>query len=292
MSEDRTVVLPSGRVVQARSDGPHDAPAILYFHGTPDSRLFIDVLAPLAVSSPVRVIAFDRPGYGGSDAEPFTLGSVAEDAGAVMDAYGVDRFAAVGQSGGGPFALATAARWPDRVTGVGSASGAGCIAEVPGEIDMLVDTDKQALALLPEDPEGAARLFALGFADLVAVARDDDAVLAAFAEMLPPDADVLTRADVRGVLPAALREAFRQGVEGAAWDNVAWVGPWDLDFALIRQPTWLWYGDADPLAIPANAYWLKEKIPHAEVVMRAAEGHMGIVTHFDEVAAALASTLA
>jgi len=110
MSEDRTVVLPSGRVVQARSDGPLDAPAILYFHGTPDSRLFIDVLAPLAVSSPVRVIAFDRPGYGGSDAEPFTLGSVAEDAGAVMDAYGVDRFAAVGQSGGGPFALATAAR--------------------------------------------------------------------------------------------------------------------------------------------------------------------------------------
>ena len=291
MSEDCDIVVSSGRVLRARSAGPVDAPAIMYFPGTPDSRLFIDVLAPLAVTSPVRVIAFDRPGYGGSTAARFSLASVAQDAGAVMDALGVDRFAAVGQSGGGPFALATAAALPDRVTGVGSASGAGCIAEVPGEFDLMVDTDKQALALLPDDPEGAARLFGLGFGDLVAVAHDDDAVLAAFTEMLPPDADVLQRADVRAALPAALREAFRQGVEGAAWDNVAWVGPWDLDFASIRQPTWLWYGDADPLAIPANAYWLKDKIPHATLVMRPGEGHMGIITHFDEIAATLAATL-
>jgi len=245
------------------------------------------------VTTPVRVIACDRPGYGGSDAQPFTLRSIAEDAVAVMDAFGVDRFAAVGQSGGGPFALAAASRWPDRVTGVGSASGAGSMAEVPGELDLLIDTDRQALALLPGDPEGAAALFAVGFADIVAFASgDDDAILAGFAELCPTDGDVLARADVRAVLPAAVREAVRQGVEGAAWDNVAWVGPWDLDFASVRQPTWLWYGEADPLAIPANGYWLKEKIPHATLVMRPGEGHMGIVPHFDEIASTLAATLA
>ena len=57
----------------------------------------------------IRLIAPERPGYGLSDYRPFTiLAQIAEDLGAVADAYGLDRFAIIGVSGGAPFAVAAA----------------------------------------------------------------------------------------------------------------------------------------------------------------------------------------
>lgn len=47
------------------------------------------------------------------------LRSVAEDAVRVADAFGLDRFAVLGYSGGTPFAAATGVVAPERVTAVG-----------------------------------------------------------------------------------------------------------------------------------------------------------------------------
>jgi pimeloyl-ACP methyl ester carboxylesterase len=70
----------------------------------------------------LRMIGIDRPGYGNAPAEPNrSLRSVAEATAALMDDRGVDRFAVVGVSGGGPYALACGAFLPDRVVAVGQA---------------------------------------------------------------------------------------------------------------------------------------------------------------------------
>ena len=72
----------------------------------------------------LRVIGFDRPGYGNAPAEPNrTLRSVADATAALMDDLGAEKFAVIGVSGGGPYALASAAFLPDRVVAAISAAG-------------------------------------------------------------------------------------------------------------------------------------------------------------------------
>ena len=73
--------------------------------------------------------------------------AVADDTVALADLLGIDRFAVLGMSVGGPYALATAARHPDRVTAVG-------LVEAPAEVPRLdppVHRDDLA-------PDAAARL--------------------------------------------------------------------------------------------------------------------------------------
>ena len=283
MATDHDVVVDARRI-RVRSVGPLDAPTILYVHGTPDSRLTIDVLAGLPAPTPVRLVAFDRPGYGGSDFAPFTMASVARDASAVLDELGIERTAVVGQSGGGPFALAVAAELGRRITAVGVASGGGSFVSVPGAVDALDDIDRRGLSLIGVDDQAAADAFAEGFAGMAGLpAADDDDIRAAMRDLLPTDAAAMDLPGVADGLVAIMREALRQGVDGCAWDNVAWIGAWRTDLSAVTQPTWLWYGTEDPLAPVSHGVWLHEQLPHARLVVREGEGHLGIYPHWAEV---------
>ena len=90
---------------------------IFLLHGTPGSRLGPHPRSSVLHRLGVQLIAFDRPGYGESDRMAGRqVADVAADVLAIADAYGLDRFAVVGRSGGGPHALACAALLPERVT--------------------------------------------------------------------------------------------------------------------------------------------------------------------------------
>ena len=287
---DTDITTPDGRTLRVRSAGPDDAPVIVYCHGTPDSRPTIDICARLTTSSPVRLVALDRPGYGGSTPAPFGLASVAVDTATVLDALGIGRFAVLGQSGGGPFALACASVLGDRVAAVGVASGPGSFASVPGGADLLDESDRAAMALVGIDDEAAARAFSAGFAPMAGLPdADDDTIRAAMHGLLPTDGAALALPGVADGLVAVMREGLRQGTEGCGWDNVAWVGPWLLDLSTVRVPTWLWYGAEDPLAPPVHGEWLATQLPDARLVVRPGEGHLGLYTHWDEMSATLTS---
>jgi pimeloyl-ACP methyl ester carboxylesterase len=90
--------------------------ATVFFHGTPSSRLDLHLAEPMAQQRGVRLVLFDRPGYGGSTRAPFSLRSIAGDVAVVADRLRLERFAAFGQSAGSRFALATAAMLGERVT--------------------------------------------------------------------------------------------------------------------------------------------------------------------------------
>lgn len=65
-----------------------------------------------------RVIAWDAPGYGGSDDHPVrepTVEHYADTLAALLDALGLDMIDLVGHSMGGAVAAGFAARWPNRV---------------------------------------------------------------------------------------------------------------------------------------------------------------------------------
>lgn len=270
---------------------PQGSP-VIYFHATPGSRLDMAFANQLAAEQSVRMVSFDRPGYGGSTAASFGLASIARDAAAVADALGIGRFATLGQSGGGPFSLAAAAVLGDRVTRAGVASGGGPFDLVPGALDSLDDNDRTALSLLPHDPVGAARGFAHGFEPLVTMFRDSSPaeIMAGFQDMLSARDRVLMQDDrLASALGESMKEALRHGSSGAGWDNVAWVGPWEIDPATVGCPVLLWYGDEDRFCSPDHGVWLRDNLPDAQLVLRPGEGHLGFMEHTTEMLAALTS---
>jgi len=67
----------------------------------------------------IRLISYDRPGYGGSTPQPGrSVADCAEDVRAIAQALGLPRLGVWGLSGGGPHALACAALLPDLVAAV------------------------------------------------------------------------------------------------------------------------------------------------------------------------------
>jgi pimeloyl-ACP methyl ester carboxylesterase len=124
IAEEHNVVM-DDRTVRIRTAGDPAGFPVVYFHGTPGSRLDLAFGDELAAAAGVRLVSFDRPGYGRSPASPFGLSAIARDALNIADQLGVERFATLGFSGGGPFAIATAAVGGQRVARVGIASGAG-----------------------------------------------------------------------------------------------------------------------------------------------------------------------
>ena len=90
-------------------------------HGTPSSGLLYDVHAALAADQGIRLIGYDRPGYGGSTRAPGRrVVDCVADVHAIADGLGLDRFATWGISGGGPHALACAALCDERLVATAS----------------------------------------------------------------------------------------------------------------------------------------------------------------------------
>ena len=82
---------------------------------------------------------------------------------------------------------------------------------------------------------------------------------------------------------ASMHEGLRQGVSGGGWDNVAWIGRWEIEVATVQTPALLWYGDEDLMAPPAHCRWLDEHLPNSRLVIRTGEGHLGLFDHLAEM---------
>jgi pimeloyl-ACP methyl ester carboxylesterase len=267
-----------------RQAGAADGVPLVYFHGTPGCRLEPVFADGLCADLGVRLVCFDRPGYGESTPAPFSLSSVARTTGAIADRLGIESFATTGQSGGGPFSLACGAVLGDRVSRVGVTSGAGPFQEIPGLLETLDDNDQQAIRLLP-DEEAAAAQFAVGFEPFRQMSQGSDAqIVAGFKAMSSRrDGELLDRPELGGALATTVRGALAHGTSGGGWDNVAWVGPWDIELGSITQPVFLWYGDEDPFCPNSIPPWLAEHLPTSTLVVRPGEGHLGVIEHAREV---------
>jgi pimeloyl-ACP methyl ester carboxylesterase len=281
-SEERDVQA-DGVALRVREAGVADGEPVIHFHGTPGSRLEMAWADEVVSAAGVRMFAFDRPGYGASARAPFSLGSVARMTLQVADQLGLERFRTTGWSGGGPFALATAAIAPERVQAVGVIAGAGPFQLVPGALERMSEGDKAAERLLPGNPEGAAAGFADGF-DMADALASPEALYKEFEPLLCEwDRTQWNEPGRAQALLADMREALKSGAWGGAWDNVAWIGAWDIDPTTVRCPVLLWYGSEDRMATPEHARWFDENLPDAQLVMWEGEGHLLAFPHLAEM---------
>lgn len=263
------VQLADGRTLHAYDTGADaDRLAVFWHHGTPNIGAPPEPLFPAADRLGIRWVSYDRPGYGGSTARPGRdVASAAADAASVADALGIDRFAVMGHSGGGPHALACAALLPDRVVSAVSMSG-----------------------LAPYGAEGLdwfAGMAASGAATLRAAARGRDARAK---HVDTADDPGFTSGDLAALegdwswVLDVVRPALAGGPDGQVDDDVAYAAPWRFDPAEVVAPVLFLHGGRDRVVPSAHGEWLASHCPSAELRLSPYDGH---VTILDAAEAAL-----
>jgi pimeloyl-ACP methyl ester carboxylesterase len=283
----RIVVVPGGRRIGCAEYGDPSGLPVLALHGTPGSRLMFALSDGAARDRGIRLIAPERPGYGLSDYRRCEgLAQSAEDIVAVAAAYRLDRFAIVGVSGGGPYAVAAAAAMADRVSLLALVGPVGAVAERRVRISRVHHLLFRVLAPAPIAP----RAFFRSLRYMVAQAPDT-AHRWLLRRVKPCDREILTRPEVRASLQAALGEGLRPGVEGALQDLRLYCAPWRLQLAEIDVPAIVWQGSDDTIVPPAAAYALARTLPNCRLDVMPAAGHYWVFGQFglilDSVAAAL-----
>jgi len=273
-SGTQTAAAADGRTLAVAEWGDPDGFPVFMLHGTPGSRFAGEADASAYAEVGARVIAYDRPGYGGSDR--FRGRRVVDsigDVSAIADSLGIERFAVSGGSWGGPHSLALAARLPERVTR------AACIAG-PAPFDLndfdwfagmdAVNIDEIGWARQGEDVL-TRELERMTAAWLERLANDpSDPGETEFSET---DRAVLARPERHEAMRRGLNEAFRQGVSGYVDDIFCLIQPWGFDVKEIRVPTRIDYGLTDVLVPPQHGEWLAHNVPNAEVVVDEQGGH-------------------
>jgi pimeloyl-ACP methyl ester carboxylesterase len=264
------VRLPDGRTLDVWQGGDPRGVPVVYFHGTPAGRLQAALGDGAARRAGVRLLAFSRPGYGASSDTATTLTSVARDALDLADQLEIGELGTLGASGGGPFALATAAVDPDRVSAVGVVAGVASLTA----LDPTIGDDPAVRLALSGDMDGAVAVNDTSFGaplDVSLEARDEQPVGARPApapgeSTLPPEMLEPWAADLRDALPT---------YRGASRDSIAFAVGWDVDLAAVTAPVWLWYGDRDQLVPLEHGRWLHERLPTSTLVVREGAGHLG-----------------
>lgn len=266
---DEVVELPDGRRAQLWLGGAARGPLVVFAHGCPDTRYAAMTGHQAAVEAGLRLLAVNRPGYGRSDSDETSQSSVADDMVAVTDLLGVERFGLLAMSVGGSYAVTCAVRHPERVAALGLVATQWRVSAGPGTVEKAVEAarpefERWVEGVAPADP-------------------DDSALAARWRGGLPaPDAALLAGLSDDEVA-ASVREALGNP-EGYLRDAALVFRPWDHEPEEVRAPTYLWSGELDESAPPAEGRALGARIPGATVTVRPTTTHLAtLLDHWPDI---------
>jgi pimeloyl-ACP methyl ester carboxylesterase len=283
----RILKLPDGRRIACAEYGDPSGLPVLALHGTPGSRLMFALADKAARERCIRLIAPERPGYGLSDyRHSESLAHIAEDICAVADDYELGRFAIIGVSGGGPYAVAAAAAMPDRVSLLALVAPVGEVADAQLRLSRFQRLLFRRLARRPW-----ASQFLFRRLRSMVFKSPDTAYQWLMRRVRAPDREVLARPGVRISLQAAMGEGLRPGVEGVAQDLRLYCSPWRLQFADIDVPTIIWQGSDDRVVPPEAAYALARMLPNCRLDVIPAAGHYWVFSRFGLILDAVEAVL-
>jgi pimeloyl-ACP methyl ester carboxylesterase len=292
LTKEHRIAVGDGRVLQVLERGHADSHPVLVHNGTPNSRLMYEPAVRLAERQGIRLISYDRPGYGGSTAQPGrTVADCAQDVRTIVARLGIERLAVWGISGGGPHALACAALLPDLVPAVGVlASSAPWGADGLDYFAGMGELNADDTRLFFED-RAAARAKCeqdrLEFLGLSAAQLHEQLKTL----LSPVDAAVLT-GDLAQYLVDCARSGLASGAEGWWEDEVALHEPWGFELGSIRTPVMLYHGRHDRFVPFGHGEWLAAHIPCVLAELTDDDGHLTLpANHLKEVHAWLLERL-
>jgi pimeloyl-ACP methyl ester carboxylesterase len=239
----------------------------------------------------LRLIGYDRPGYGGSTPHPgYSVADCAGDARAICAALGIDRLATWGISGGGPYALACAALLPDLVAAAASLAGqAPYGAEGFDWFAGMEPDDIDDTRLMLTDPEAARTKLDRYREGALATSASD--LAQAFGSVLSPtDAAALTD-EMAEFLTYYDHEGLAPGSQGWWDDACAHVRPWGFDLSGISVPVLVLHGRQDKFVPFGHGHWLATHIPGVEAWLLDNDGHLTLINRVSDVHAWLSERL-
>ncbi|KAK0383051.1 hypothetical protein NLU13_8967 [Sarocladium strictum] len=300
-AERQTVKLPDGRLLGFAEYGKPDGKPLFYFHGYPASRREIAPISKDANKRGIRLISIDRPGIGASTFQSGRkLRDWPDDVRTLADTLGLDRFAVLGSSGGGPYAIACAlALPPQRLSVAGVFAGAP-----PWEFGAQhMSLPRRRLAYLAEHwPRSLEGLTAT----LVSISRwllhcqwiqnKIDAWLVAVInranenEGKPVETlscEKLT--EIREQTIGPFLDHFEQGAAGFVKETQVLVGPWGFPFEEVRGRVQIYHGAKDANAPPQMMRILAQRLPNCDLQELEKDDHYTMGRHMADAMEKLVS---
>jgi len=279
---DFDVITPDGRTLSVLESGDPAGRAILVHAGMPNSRLQYGPVVRIAERQGVRLISYDRPGYGRSTAQPGrSMASCCEDVRAIAAALEIDRLGVWGVSGGGPHALACAALLEDLVVAVASlASPAPFDAQDLDYYDGMGEMNVDDIRMSIEDPDGARAKCEQDRIEYIAT-EPETLVESVSTLVSAVDAAVLT-GELAAFYVACARDGLDAGSDGWWDDGVALVTPWGFELDSIRTPVLLRHGRHDRFVPFGHGQWLARHIPGVQAELSDDDGHLTLIVNHIE----------
>lgn len=272
----RSISMEGGRKVRVSEAGQRDGVAVVVHRGTPQSALLYDAWVRDAESRGIRLIGYERPGYGQSTVQSDrTVASAADDVAAIAKQLGLKRLTVWGISGGGPHALACAALLPGLVVaaaalGTPAPYGAKGLDYFAGMGESNVAEFKAALKGRPaceEFVEGEA-------SELLRV--EPETVMQAFDSLLcAPDSAVL-KTEFANFVVRSVRDGIGDRRNGWVDDEMAFIRPWGFELGQIQIPVLVMHGEQDRMIPASHGKWLASQIPKAETRFLPEDGHLSL----------------
>lgn len=276
---DAEFELPDGRRLAYDDRGHRGGVPVLFFHGTPDTRLARHPDDAIAQALGFRLLAADRPGLGGSDPDPAaTPTSVADDHAALLDHLGTASVQVIAWSAGSIPALAFAGRHRDRTASLTL-------------IAPLIPADAYDAPDVLDGADDGRRLFA----DVLGTMTPSEAGAELAMWLVPPVIDddlareilVDTLAELESTpgagtaMIAALRGSVEKGMLGLEREIAAQATPLGPLLDDIEAPVTVHVGHRDSTTPPPMGRWLGERLG-ARVVEHDA-GHLVAITRWREI---------
>jgi pimeloyl-ACP methyl ester carboxylesterase len=270
----QTIQTQDNRMLAVHEAGDPQGFPVLFHHGTPSAGLPYGPHAALAREQGIRLIGYDRPGYGDSTrARDRRVEACVADVREIADALALDTFATWGISGGGPHALACAALFDDRLKAVASLAS---VAPYDGEgLEWLegMGEDNHVEFGAALKGEEALRAYCEPVTAEMLSAKPEELVQVLDSLLGPEDKAVLTGRFAEYMLECD-HHGLARGVDGWVDDDVAFAEPWGFSVEAISRPVLLLHGDDDRFVPVSHGHWLAARIPGVEARIDATDGHL------------------
>jgi pimeloyl-ACP methyl ester carboxylesterase len=282
---DHTFTLGDGRAMAFDDRGDPVGPVVLFFHGTPDTRLARHPDDSIAASEGLRIVAADRPGLGSSGADPAASPtSVAHDHVALLDHLDAERVHVLAWSAGAIPALAFAGSFPERTRSLTL-------------LAPLVPADAYGTPGVLDGADDSRRLFA----EVLGTMTPDDAGRELAPWLVPPEIDDALARDLLAetiarieaipgaadAMVAALRGSVGQGMTGLEREITGQATPLDGLLDAIDAEVTIHVGGDDTMTPLAMARWLAERLG-AELVVHD-DGHHLALTRWESILRGIAA---
>ncbi|MGW6736337.1 alpha/beta fold hydrolase [Streptomyces sp. NPDC055013] len=263
-------------------------------HGTPGSRVGPRPRTSVLYKLGIRLISYDRPGYGESHRlKGRTVRHSAADVQAIADHLNLGPFSVLGRSGGGPHALACAALLQDRV-----ASAAALVSIAPPDADGLdwydgmaqsnIDAYRTASEALSDGSAACLDRLRANLASNADAIRDNPESLLTWLTPEMPAADrlVVGHGGIRHLLLANYQASAVHSSFGWLDDVLSFRQDWGFEPGkIVEVPTMLWHGEHDTFSPVGHFRWLAARIPSATPVLKREAAHFAALPAVPEILA-------